>query len=244
MKVNSVSNKRRPKVTFATSVYEKDWRNVLQTGRIEEMISACNYQFDAKLLVVNNIEPEPELLNVCQKLQLTGVLDIVLFSNTCCTQILNYFEISNQNLHPGYNYLIQNLTALYFCPSEYLLWFTCDSIIENNHDWILSSIDAMNNDDKFVVANPNWNTDHRAVQKESSSRTDSFFIGYGFSDQCCLLPVNQYRQPIYHFDHPDSERYPLYAGFSFERRIDSWMRSQGKLRLTHAKAVYNHTNFI
>jgi hypothetical protein len=33
-------------ITLETNVWENDWRLVLNTGRIEELLERCHYQFD------------------------------------------------------------------------------------------------------------------------------------------------------------------------------------------------------
>jgi len=233
----------KPGVTFATSVYEKDWKEVLSTGRLEQMIASANYPFVHKLLVVNHIEPDAELLATIDQLKRSGVIDQIEFSHMWRNRVLDYFDISQHNLMPGYNYLIQNLTALYFCPSEYLLWFTCDSMVENDIDWIDPAIAMMQKHERVVVANPTWNMEFNQAKAESSGEIDDFYYGYGFSDQCCLLPIKRYHQAIYNSDHRRSKRYPHYAGYSFERRIDSWMQNNSLLRITHKKASYRHQNF-
>lgn len=78
---------------------------------------------------------------------------------------------------------------------------------------------------------------------EALKQDQEFYLGPGFTDQCHLIPVRRFRQPIYQFDHSASARFPEHAGHSFERRVDAWMHCQGYLRLTHRRAVYVHRNF-
>ena len=230
-------------ITFATSVYEKDWRNVLETGRYSKIHESCQYSFSHKMLMVNNLEPEHQLLETIDQMQQEGLVDQVRFTDMWKHLILDYFQIAPDNLMPGYHYLIQNLTAIYFCPTEYLLWFTGDCMMENETDWIDDAIALMQKHDRIVVANPVWNGLFDNAKAESSGEIENFYYGYGFSDQCCLIPVARYRQAIYSMDHRRSRRYPEYAGYSFERRIDSWMQNNGFLRITHKEASYEHKNF-
>jgi hypothetical protein len=72
---------------------------------------------------------------------------------------------------------------------------------------------------------------------------DNFYIGYGFPDQCYLVRTNDFRQQIYSYTHPASERYPKYGEELFEKRVDSFMRTKERYRLTSIKANYIHSNF-
>jgi hypothetical protein len=230
-------------ITFATSVYEKDWRNVLETDRYSMMLEACGYNFAHRMIVINNLEPESELLEKVDEMRQSNRVDQVHFSHMWRNLMLQHFEINLENLMPGYNYLIQNLTAIYFCPTEYLLWFTGDCRMENEVNWIDDAIKLMEEHERIVVANPTWNSEFDNAKASSSGEVGDFYYGYGFSDQCCLIPVARYREAIYDFDHKRSKRFPEYAGYSFERRVDSWMQNNSLLRITHKNASYEHKNF-
>ena len=231
------------KVTFATSVYENDWQELLLNGRLQKMISACNYELEHRLLIINHKEPSAELLTTLQALLKNGVITQFYFSHMWRNLLLSKYGIEEKELFPGYNYLIQNLCAVHFCPTDYLLWFTCDSIIENDEAWIGQAISIFENDSNVVVANPTLNSEFSIVKKIADKELGNFYQSKGFSDQCCLLPVEMYRGKIYSHDHTKSSRFPGYAGFSFERRIDSWMHTHNFHRITHKSASYQHKNF-
>ncbi|GHV56053.1 hypothetical protein FACS1894182_01830 [Bacteroidia bacterium] len=92
---------------------------------------------------------------------------------------------------------------------------------------------------EYVVANPAWNLSYRNARKESGGgQIGHFQTGYGFSDQCYLVRTNDFRAPIYNYTHPASERYPEHGGESFEKRVDSWMRSNSLKRLTSVQESY------
>ena len=56
------------------------------------------------------------------------------------------------------------------------------------------------------------------------------------------MRTSDFRAPIYGRWHPSSARYPTYGLDGFERRVDSWMRSEGYLRATYRHASYQHRN--
>jgi hypothetical protein len=94
-----------------------------------------------------------------------------------------------------------------------------------------------------VVARPcalPRNTSKPEAASESYETRGSFFVGYGFSDQCYLVRTSAFRAPIYGEKNALSERYPWYGGELFEKRVDSWMRNNCRPRLTHRSAWYRH----
>jgi hypothetical protein len=108
----------------------------------------------------------------------------------------------------------------------------------------LEACKILEEDSRFVTVNPTWNYRFDSAKKESiGERIENFYIGYGFSDQCYLVRTADFKAKIYNYSHPISKRYPKYGGELFEKRIDSYMRSKGLLRLTSANETYMHKNF-
>ena len=70
---------------------------------------------------------------------------------------------------------------------------------------------------------------------------ENFFFSSGFTDQIYLIKRSLVDGKI--FDgtfHPDSARYPVYGGKSFERTIDTFMLRNDLFRLTSKKYYYIH----
>lgn len=232
-----------PGVTFATSCYEKDWHFLLPNSRLHAMLENLNYDFVSTLLVLNHHSQHPQMEKAVEPYLKQGLVAQCLRSQDYGAALLDYFEISEAHLYPGYYYLIQNLAALYFCPTQYLLWMTCDSLMANAVPWIQDSLVCLSQEPQWVVANPSWSFNPQEIRAEAIAQHQDYFVGYGFSDQCFLIAVENFLKPIYEYRHPASERYPKGGGWAFEMRVDAWMRSENYLRLTHKEAVYLHRNF-
>lgn len=43
-------------VTFETKVWEQDWKYILKGDYLDKMIRDCNYEFDQKNLIINNVK--------------------------------------------------------------------------------------------------------------------------------------------------------------------------------------------
>ncbi len=96
--------------------------------------------------------------------------------------------------------------------------------------------------DDIIVANPIWNYAWNDEKRESVGNIGNFWLSKGFSDQCYLINVEAFRGSIYNYNHSDSQRYPEYGGNSFERRVNSYMQTCGKFRITSKNVSYMSKN--
>ncbi|MBP2644562.1 MAG: hypothetical protein H6Q75_2 [Firmicutes bacterium] len=233
----------QPEVTFSTSCYEKDWEFLLKTNRLEQMIHYNNYPFTHKILYINNITSRNEVEEYAKKYMASGIITNYIFVQDYQKEALNFFEIEENSFDGGLYYSIQHLAAIYLCPTPYLLGFTGDSMLAKPFNWIESAIKKLNCSEILKVANPTWNHRYLEAKEESLYELEDFYISYGFSDQCYLIEADQFRAPIYNEKNIISERYPLYGGNTFEKRVDSWMRNHHFYRLTHKYISYIHKDF-
>ena len=74
-------------------------------------------------------------------------------------------------------------------------------------------------------------------------RKSNFFIGFGFSDKCYLIKIVNFKLSIYNEENTLSERYPMYGGNLFEKRIDAWMKNNNYNRITYKHGSYYNSNF-
>ena len=102
----------------------------------------------------------------------------------------------------------------------------------------------------FVCANPSWSITRNGItsgtdgaKHEALYEVGDWYAGYGFSDNCYLVPTKLFKQPIYNEYHPASDRYPTYAGEGFEKRVDSYMHNHNLLRISNKYVHYSHVNF-
>lgn len=98
----------------------------------------------------------------------------------------------------------------------------------------------MTTNSQVKVANLTWNENYLEAKAESSTENDNFYLGYGFSDQCYLVKITDFREAIYNETNIASQRYPAYGGELFEKRVDSWMRNHEYFRATYKHGSYIH----
>jgi hypothetical protein len=227
-------------VTFETKCWQGDWERILTTGWLEEVIERCRDPFERRVLHINNVaDPEIVARHARRKVE-KGVLTGYHVVADHADAALESAGLTAESLGRGYYFSIAELVAIHLCETEYLLHFAGDCIPEAAVDWIPAALAVFAEQPRVRVANLCWNRQYRAAREEAFTRAGDFDIGYGFSDQCYLIPAAPFRAPIYHERHPDTARYPTYGGESFEKRVDAWMRTRRWYRATYRLASYLH----
>jgi hypothetical protein len=231
-------------LTFETKVWENDWEYILKNNYIDKMISNCNFNFNKKKIIINNVQNRKEVERHCEIKIKEGIIDEYYCVEDYSTQVLDFFEIDLNSFKGGYVYSISELLGIYLCKTEFLLHFSSDSYLKkDNFNWIEEGIKIMQNNPDIIVANPTWNKKFAEVKSESTTEISNFFLGSGFSDQCYLIKNEVFRKNIYNEKNIMSERYPDYGGELFEKRVDSFMKNNNKFRITHKYDYYISKNF-
>jgi hypothetical protein len=230
-------------VTFETKCYEKDWEILLKTNRLELMIKRNCFDFAERILYINNVSDPDRVKFHAGKLKERNIITQYVFVDQYAQEALDFFGLERNSFKGGYYYSIQELVGIYRCRTDYLLHFAGDSLLEASFPWIDEGIAKLEQDARVRVVNcvPDGSLCEAAAQ--AYEEDDDFWLGYGFSDQCYLIRTADYKQRIFNETHPASERYPLYGGELFERKVDSWMHNHDFLRATYKKGNYLHKNY-
>lgn len=230
-------------VTFETKCYENDFQLMLNSNYLETMIERCNYKFDKKILFINNVSDINQVKTYANKSVSKGIINEFYVVEEYAQAALDFFKIDKESFLGGYYYSIAELVSIFLCKTEYLLHFSSDSMmLANSESWIDDAINIMNQNEKFIVANPTWNNLFNEAKNESFDEIENWFVGSGFSDQCYLIKSDVFKNNIYNFHHKCSQRYPKYGGELFEKRVDSYMRCNNLYRLTNKNCSYMHEN--
>jgi hypothetical protein len=230
-------------VTFETKCYEKDWKIVLRTGRLEAMIRRNCFEFADRVLYINNVNDPDRVRYYAERLKVQGVITEHVLVDDHADEALAFFGLDRESFKGGYYYSIQELVGIYRCRTNYLLHFSGDSVLDGPFSWIDPALDRLNEDPRVKVATCLWNGKAHEAEEESQEQDSDFWLGYGFSDQCYLVRTSDFRAPIYGERHPASERFPVYGGELFEKRVDAWMRSHCFLRAVYKHGSYLHKNY-
>lgn len=231
-------------VTFEIKLYENDWKFLLIGDYLDKIIARCNYNFERKVLFINNVNDIEKVKKYADKKIIKGVIDEYIVVEDFVKAALKYFNVNDESFNGGYFYSIAELVSIYLCKTDYLLHFSSDSYLEESKvNWIDKAINVFKENKDIIVANPVWNFAYNEAKQESLYEMEDFFVGHGFSDQCYLIRIDVFKNQIYNEKNIKSGRYPQYGGELFEKRVDSFMRNHNKLRITSKEISYIHKNF-
>jgi hypothetical protein len=97
----------------------------------------------------------------------------------------------------------------------------------------------MKRDPRVLAANPRWASPK--LEPEVLEREPVFDLGYGFSDHVYLVRRADLGQPVYKSACLIRRRYPLaHEGYTFEARVDAYLRHHDRLRASHRRIAYEH----
>ena len=231
-------------VAFEIKCYERDWQFVAKESYLRSVISNCRHSFDHRVLYLNNFTDYGPVTQAAEQLVAADVIDEYCVVEDHATSALKAFGITRDSLTTGYYFSIAELVGIHRCQTDFLLHFSGDSQMESGApNWITGAIQVMQLRPDVLVANPVWGRHHRQARREAFAEDANWYYSYGFSDQCYLLKTtSMQKMGIFSEQHPDSERYPVYGGELFEKRVDSYMRNHKLLRITSKNASYVHKN--
>ncbi|RXZ80762.1 hypothetical protein EBB07_17425 [Paenibacillaceae bacterium] len=229
-------------VTFETKCYEKDWRILLQTPRLEQMIDHNNYPFKETRLYINNVNDPEEVSFYADLLVRRGILSSYEVVERHANEALDFFGIDKESFKGGYYYSIAELVSIYLNRTPYLLHYSGDSMLSAPCAWIEPALNVLDSDASIVTAGLVWNGQYHEAQSDAVAEKAEFYLDHGFSDQCYLIRTSDFRRRIYNEQHEASARYPVYGGELFEKRVDAWMRNHGYLRAIYKYGSYIHRN--
>jgi len=227
-------------VTLETKCWEGDWERILKTDHLRVLAEHNGYPFASRILMINNVSDPAEVCRSAQRAVDDGRLTRFALVEDHADKALDFFGLTRDDLGRGYVYSIAELVAIYLCETEYLLHFSGDSFLPAPCEWIPRALAMFEADHRVRVANPTWNENYQEARRESFDETSDWYIGFGFSDQCYLIRTADFRGRIYGECHPASARYPTYGEELFEKRVDSWMRNHGWVRITYRHGSYHH----
>lgn len=230
-----------PTVTFATSCWEKDWRQILLVPNYMAVRQIGNhlFPFAERLLIINNVADLDAVKKAAQEKVDLGILTRYAVAR----DVFAHFDLNRSDFNDWQYYnALGPLTAIWEAKTEYLLFVTGDVYLKEPVNWIYKAIRFMEKRPQIKVANLTWNDNYREAKKESYRSTWNFFVAdQGFSDQMFLVRCSDFKKPMYGEIRPDGSHYP--RGDVFEKRVFSYMKNRGWERITFRRGSYTHENF-
>ena len=246
------------KISFATSVWEKDYRFILGDNDYLEtqMIENHNFPFDEKVIIINNVDDIDHAYKLASRKLDSGILTKIFIAKESEKEMLCFFKVQREDftayrvnekgegLLVNDNWIYYNglapLSAIYNCDTEYLLYQTGDSRLDQKIDWIEDAIFMMQKNKQYKVANLNWDNGMGAVFDAYNLERKYLISKKGFSDQLFLVKTEDFKNPIYGTVREDAKHFPW--GDTFEKRVFSHMVDQGWERITLGDKFYISKN--
>lgn len=241
-------------VTFATCVWERDWRQILLDDQYLSKMQIENhcYDFQEKILIINNVQNYKPVIEAAEKKISEGVLTNFYLAKDHKNKILNFFQLDRKDFKKDesfdgsddwiYYNALGPLAAIYFCATDYLLYHTGDAFLKKPVSWIEKAIGMLEKKRSYKVANLIWNNQLIEAQRESYKIRKDFLISKkGFSDQLFLIRRKDFQKPIYSLVTEEGSHFP--RGDVFEKRVFCHMLKLGWKRITYTKGGYTHQNF-
>ena len=196
-----------------------------------------------KKLYINNVDNLSLVCSNADKLISKNIIDEYIIVDQYAEEALKFFEIDIDSFNGGYYYSISELVSIYLDKSDYLVHFSSDSDMVTKYDWISDSIKLMRENNKIAVTNPKWNINWNYI--DSYFEDNLFYYQNGtFSDQCYMIKLEEFKNKIYNEYHISSNAYPPYGGELFEKRVNSYLMNNERIRATSKNAVYDHKKII
>lgn len=248
------SKKNNKTVTFATTVWEKDWKQILLSKDYlqKKQIENHSHPFAERILIINNVSDYASVINAAEKKIEEGILSNYYIAKNYAKKIFSFFNLKREDFKKNHlfegtdDWLYYNalapLASIYFCRSDYLLYHTGDTYLKTPVSWIEKAIKYLEKRRKYKVANLTWNENFLEANHESYKETKDFYLSKrGFSDQLFLVKTKDFQKPIYQHLREDAFHFP--RGDVFEKRVFCHMLKHGWKRITYKNGSYTHENF-
>jgi hypothetical protein len=226
-------------VDLVVNTYERTYRRVLVPGFFSGIEDQCRFPFAGRVALINNVGDEPDARRRAAELVASGELTGFELVRECLPGALARTGLRESELGATRHYVDSLLVAVTLPGAPWLVNWDADISLAEPADWISPSIDLMDRDAGILCANPD--NFHHPAGLAGTERADGFALTPGFSDQLFLARRADLARPIYTERCVAALRCPIaHIGWSFEMRVDSYMRHHGLLRASELGSRYIH----
>jgi len=229
-------------VDLVVNCYERTYRNVLELGYVHALVDSQRFDFASVTVTINNVADRWDAERRAARLRLDPTISRVEWVADHLPKAMKVTGMRRRDMDRLPHFTDCGLVAATLPGPDWVCYWDADARLREPHDWITPTLNRMTSEPRAAVGNPNnW---HPGLAEREALRVDGdFAVGYGFSDVAFLARRADLARKIYHrvWRCPASWRYPLaHVEPVFEQRVDAWMRTAGRLRVTYLPAVYEH----
>jgi hypothetical protein len=229
-------------VSFFTQCYDKDYQFVLNEERLTKSIENCNFNFNEKAIVVNISNEYQDIIKKCEELKSKNIITDFYLIKDYVKEICNQYNIEERDFENKKSFYINlyNLASIFLCKSDYLVFFTGDSICTKKSCWVQDSIDQLSLGKPYFITNLEW---EGGYINEHYDENDKFrFSRVSVSDQNYLVKRDLVLSPDIVECRSLTKEFP--HGDTFESRLYNYMENNDLVRCIHKTGKYLHQNFF
>lgn len=235
----------KEEITLDTKAWENDYKVILSSEYLNKLSSLTTINPSQICVFINNVWLRGPVQKMARKALDEGLISRFVFVDEIAEEVLEHFALKKADFGFGYRYSICELAAIYLNNRPYTMHFSSDTLPTSKLDteFYSSAIKLLGDSSDVSVVNVMWNENAEEHASQSIYDDSSFWYSAGgFSDQMYLVKTDEFRNQIYSFKHPESNRYPMHAHGLFEQRVDSYLRAKNKIRATYKHVSYRHLN--
>jgi hypothetical protein len=226
-------------VDLVVNCFERTYRHVLAAGFFERVVAQNRLRFARRVVLINNVDDPAQATRLAQDRIDAGEIDAMWAVEERLPQALRRTQLDLRDLGAGAPHSTPSLVAVTLPGAPWVVYWDAEIWLCEPRDWISEALAAMTRDRRILVAAPRWNSPK--LEPEVAESHPIFDLCFGFSDHVYLGRRAELGSPIYSERCVVRRRYPLaHRGYTFEARLDAYMRHHGRFRALHRTVRYEH----
>lgn len=228
-------------VDLVVNCFERTYREVLAGGFFEKVIAQNRFRFARRVVLINNVDDPGHATRRAHALVDTGEVDEAHLVADRLPEALSRTGLELRDLGVGAPHSVPSLVAVTLNGAPWVVHWDAEIRLLEPRDWISDALAAMSRDSRILVAAPRWSSPK--LEAEVVGANPDFDLCFGFSDHVYLGRRAELGCPIYAERCLVRRRYPLaHRGYTFEARLDAYMRHHDRFRALHRAVRYEHDN--
>jgi hypothetical protein len=226
-------------VDLVVNCFERTYRDVLAAGFFEKVVAQNRFRFARRVVLINNVDDGEHAARLARARLDAGDVDAVHLVAERLPEALRRTGLALRDLGAGALHSTPSLVAVTLPGTPWVVHWDAEIWLHEPRDWITEALAEITRDPRILVAAPRWRSPK--LEPEVVEAHPTFDLCFGFSDHVYLGRRAELGRPIYSERCLVRRRYPLaHRGYTFEARLDAYMRHNNRFRALHRAVGYEH----
>jgi hypothetical protein len=229
-------------ISLVVNSYERTYRRVLTPGFFPTVAADNATEFSEVVALVNNVDDTADALERTEALLAAGEISRVALVADHLDAARRAARLPKWAFRVRPYFLDYGIVMPHVANEEWVLGWDAEVRMENPTDWTTPAIELMSEDHRVVTANPNWPERGEvggSLARETVERIGAWCLNHNFSDQVFLARRRFLASPVYRRFSPGAiQRAPDHP-FTFEARLEAYLRATRAFRATYEPARYS-----